>query len=133
MANHNPNTSGLISLGDRYNNERTTIAEQGGIASGKKRREVKRIADIIYGIRKEYDIDPVVEAVKLFFANLQDKNAKLTDVLKALDFLKGFESEFRPNPPEKFSVERTLALKALIDAKTDEERAIRKAELEKYD
>ena len=35
MANYDPDTSGLISLADRSNNERTTIATQGGIASGK--------------------------------------------------------------------------------------------------
>ena len=47
MANNNPNTSGLVSLADRTNNERTTIAEQGGIASGFARREKKQMRQML--------------------------------------------------------------------------------------
>ena len=97
MANNNPDTSGLVSLADRDNNERTTIATQGGIASGKKRREIKRISDIVYGIRQEGEIDPVVGFVKSLFEILQDTNTKTSDLIKILQFMQSMESELKSN------------------------------------
>ena len=110
MANYNPNTSGLVSLADRPDNERTTIQSQGGVVSGQKRREIKRIADIVYGIRKANEYDPVVDAVKSLFGCLQDISTKPADILRILYFLKDIEPEFRPEP-QKSSVGEMLALR----------------------
>ncbi len=46
MANKNPDTSGLVSLADRPNNERTKIQSAGGIASGISRREKVKMRQI---------------------------------------------------------------------------------------
>lgn len=136
MANDNPNTSGLISLADRPNNERTTIAEQGGIASGKKRKEIKRLADIVYGIRKGCENDPVVDVVKSLFDSLQNTDTKTTDILRILNFIKDVEPEFHPEPPRS-SVREVIALRNYMEALGDknmpqEEKDKRAAELSKY-
>lgn len=136
MANYNPDTSGLVSLADRDNNDRTTIATQGGIASGKKRKEIKRIADIVYGIRKGCENDPVVDVVKSLFDSLQNTDTKPTDILKILNFIKDVEPEFRPDPPRS-SVGEVIAFSNYMEALGDEtmpqeEKDRRAAELSKY-
>lgn len=47
MANFNPDTSGLISLADRPDNEKTTIQSKGGKASGVARREKSKMRQIL--------------------------------------------------------------------------------------
>ncbi len=47
MANRNPDTSGLVSLADRTNNERTKIQSLGGVASGITRREKRKMRQIL--------------------------------------------------------------------------------------
>ena len=47
MANFNPDTSGLISLADRPDNEKTTIQSKGGKASGVARREKNKMRQIL--------------------------------------------------------------------------------------
>ena len=93
MANHNPNTSGLISLADRTQNERTTIQSAGGIASGKKRREVKRIYEIIQGIRQESEEDPVETALKSLFFDLNSPHTSTNDIIKGLKFVQDSEPQ----------------------------------------
>lgn len=136
MANNNPDTSGLVSLADRDNNERTTIATQGGIASGKKRKEIKRIADIVYGIRKECEQDPVINVVRSLFESLQDPNTKPAEILRILNFIKDVEPEFKPEPPRS-SISEFIAYKNYMEALCDEdmpqeEKDKRAAELSKY-
>lgn len=93
MANHNPNTSGLISLADRPNNEKTTIQSHGGIASGKKRRELKRMCEIIRNIRQESDEDPVETAIKALFSELSEFGASTNDIIKGLIFIRNMETD----------------------------------------
>jgi hypothetical protein len=88
MSNSNPNTSGLISLADRPDNERTTIATQGGVASGKKRKELKRMSEIIQGIRHESDVDPIEKSMQFLFHDLTDPFTSTQDVIKCLKFIK---------------------------------------------
>ena len=92
MANHNPNTSGLVSLADRPVNERTTIQSQGGVASGKKRRELKRMVEIVQCIRQESDEDPVETAIKAFFTGLNKFGASTNDIVKGLSFIRELET-----------------------------------------
>jgi len=47
LANRNPDTSGLVSLADRTNNERTKIQSLGGVASGITRREKRKMRQIL--------------------------------------------------------------------------------------
>lgn len=47
MANRNPDTSGLMSLADRTNNERTKIQSMGGMASGIVRREKRKMRQLL--------------------------------------------------------------------------------------
>ena len=47
MANCNPDTSGLVSLADRTNNERTKIQSLGGLASGVARRKKNKMRQIL--------------------------------------------------------------------------------------
>lgn len=91
MANNNPDTSGLVSLADRPNNERTTIATKGGIASGKKRKEIKRISEIVYGIRQESEEDPIETAIKSLFFDLNNPITTTNDIIKGLNFIKEIE------------------------------------------
>ena len=93
MANNNPDTSGLISLADRPNNERTMIQSAGGIASGKKRRKIKRIHEIIQGIRLESDEDPVEMALKSLFSDLNSQNTSTNDIIKCLKFIYDTETQ----------------------------------------
>lgn len=88
MANYNPDTSGLISLADRSNNERTTIATQGGIASGKKRAELKRMSEIVTGLRQESEEDPVEKSIKFLFCDLTNPLTSIPDTVKGLKFVK---------------------------------------------
>ena len=82
MANFNPDTSGLVSLADRPNNERTMIQSQGGVASGQKRREIKRIAEIVNNIRADGEEDPVVRFVRHLMEQLSNENIKIADAVK---------------------------------------------------
>ena len=91
MANYNPNTSGLVSLADRPDNERTKIQSQGGIASGKKRRELKRMSEIIQGIREGSEQDPVETVIKTLFSELNSFDASTSDIIKGLNFIRGME------------------------------------------
>lgn len=115
MANYSPDTSGLISLADRPNNERTTIQSQGGISSGKKRREIKRISDIVQGIRKENEIDPIVVFIRTLFTKLIDSEIKVRDALQLLKFIKEIEPEFRPEPKGS-SIAEMIALNKCVKA-----------------
>lgn len=99
MANKNPNTSGLMSLADRPNNERTTIAKQGGLASGQKRKEIKRMSDIILGFRKESEEDPVEKAIKFLFNDLTNPFTTITDTIKGLKFIKEICAEDSSDTP----------------------------------
>ena len=92
MANYNPNTSGLVSLADRSVNERTTIQSKGGIASGKKRRELKRMVEIVQCIRQESPEDPVEKAIKALLAGLNDFGTSTNDILKGLNFIRELET-----------------------------------------
>lgn len=47
LANRNPDTSGLVSLADRTNNERTKIQSLGGLASGVARRKKNKMRQIL--------------------------------------------------------------------------------------
>ena len=136
MANYNPDTSGLVSLASRPNNERTTIQSQGGIASGKKRRELKRIADIVQLVRKESDVDPVIACVQGLFAKLTDNDLKIKDTLQLLSFIKAIEPEFKPVKKQS-SIGEMLAFRNYIEAIgnpdiTQDEKDRRAAELQKY-
>ena len=91
MANYNPDTSGLISLADRPNNERTMIQSAGGIASGRKRKEIKRISEIVYGIRQESEEDPIETAIKSLFFDLNSPITSTNDIIKGLNFIKEME------------------------------------------
>lgn len=88
MANYNPDTSGLVSLADRSSNERTTIATQGGIASGKKRAELKRMSEIVTGLRQESEEDPVEKSIKFLFCDLTNPLTSIPDTVKGLKFVK---------------------------------------------
>ena len=136
MANYNPDTSGLVSLASRPNNERTTIQSQGGIASGKKRRELKRIADIVQLVRKESDVDPVIACVQGLFAKLTDNDLKIKDTLQLLSFIKAIEPDFKPVKKQS-SIGEMLAFRNYIEAIgnpdiTQDEKDRRAAELQKY-
>ena len=136
MANYNPDTSGLVSLASRPNNERTTIQSQGGIASGKKRRELKRIADIVQLVRKESDVDPVIACVQGLFAKLTDNDLKIKDTLQLLSFIKAIEPEYKPEKKQS-SIGEMLAFRNYIEAIGDpdiaqDEKDRRAAELQKY-
>ena len=93
MANNNPDTSGLVSLADRTNNERTMIAQQGGIASGKKRKEIKRLYEIIQSVRQESDKDPIERAINSLLFDLHNPNTSTNDIIKGLQFIKSLEPE----------------------------------------
>ena len=111
MANYNPNTSGLVSLADRPNNERTTIQSQGGVASGQKRREIKRIADIVNNIRADSEEDPVVSFVRHLMEQLSNENIKIADAVKILAFLATLEptvAEQRPQLESRIEVIQEL-------------------------
>ena len=99
MANFNPDTSGLVSLADRPNNERTTIQSQGGVASGQKRREIKRIAEIVNNIRADGEEDPVVRFVRHLMEQLSNKNIKIADAVKILAFLATLEPTIAEQRP----------------------------------
>lgn len=136
MANSNPDTSGLISLADRPNNERATIQHMGGVASGKKRREIKRVADIVQNIRKESEIDPIVAFVKLLFSKLTDGEFKIKDAIQLLSFIKQIEPEITPEP-HRSSIAEIIAFRKYIQATCSptmpkDEKERRKKELEKY-
>ena len=87
MANYNPDTSGLVSLADRPDNERTTIATQGGIASGKKRAELKRMSEIVAGLRQESEEDPVAKSIKFLFYDLTNPLTSIPHTVKGLNFI----------------------------------------------
>ena len=106
MANFNPDTSGLVSLADRPNNERTTIQSQGGVASGQKRREIKRIAEIINNIRADGEEDPVVRFVRNLMEQMSNDNIKIPDAIKILAFLVTIEPTIAvQNPPLESRIE----------------------------
>lgn len=111
MANYNPNTSGLVSLADRPNNERTTIQSQGGVASGQKRREIKRIAEIVNNIRADSEEDPVVSFVRHLMEQLSNEDIKIADAIKILAFLVTIEptvAEQRPQLESRIEVIQEL-------------------------
>ena len=106
MANYNPNTSGLVSLADRPDNERTTIQTMGGVASGQKRREIKRIAEIVNNIRADGEEDPVVRFIRHLMEQLSNENIKIADAIKILAFLVTIEpSVAGQNPPLECRIE----------------------------
>ena len=111
LANYNPNTSGLVSLADRPNNERTTIQSQGGVASGQKRREIKRIAEIVNNIRADGEEDPVVRFIRHLMEQLSNENIKIGNAVKILAFLVTLEptiAEQRPPLESRIEVIQEL-------------------------
>ena len=93
MANDHPNTSGLIPLNQRPDNERTMIQSAGGQASARKRREIRRIKNQISGLRSTYkDEDPATTAIINLFDKLTDPKTSINDTIKVLGFIQGSES-----------------------------------------
>lgn len=136
MANDNPNMTGLRSFNRMSRSESTEIQSRGGKASASKRRELKRIADIVQLVRKESDVDPVVACVQGLFAKLTDNDLKIKDTLQLLSFIKAIEPEYKPEKKQS-SIGEMLAFRNYIEAIGDpdiaqDEKDRRTAELQKY-
>ena len=94
MARYNTNTPGLIPVNQMSYSDSTVIQCAGGTASAEKRRTVRKIRDIIDGVRQSYDVDPVEQAICDFFVLLVS-NDKLTvsERIKALEFIRNATDE----------------------------------------
>lgn len=90
MANYNPNTSGLVSLADRPNNDRTTIAEQGGVASGVARREKKLLRELATeALLKELPTGETVQGslINRLTELCMDDKTRPAEIIKCMEFL----------------------------------------------
>lgn len=97
MANNSPNTTGLIPLNNRPRNECAKIQSAGGIACAKKRKELKKIAEIIYTIRQESgELDPAETAVITMFSKLKDPNITVKDLICILQYIQMSEKSSFP-------------------------------------
>ena len=65
--------------------ESAEIQSQGGKASAEKRRTVRKIKDILKGVRAQYDVDPVERLVVSIFQETLAPTSRLNDKLKTLE------------------------------------------------
>lgn len=102
MANDNPNIAGLRPFNQMSYSESTEIQSQGGKASAEKRRTVRKIKDILKGVRAEYEVDPVEQLIVSMFQQILSPTSTLNEKLKVFDCLHKVSGELnaKHNPYE---------------------------------
>lgn len=115
MANSNPNTTGLRPFNQMSHSESAEIHSKGGLASAEKRRQARKIRDIINAVRADYDVDPVEQLVISVFQRALDPTTSLADMLKVMETVRNATGETAESKiPEDKSANKEAALRATL-------------------